>query len=55
MTPFVATKEWKQFTFPFTTFQTDASDILEFLFAQSQPPGKFECQIDQLEISDPFP
>ena len=50
MTQFVAGKEWKQFTFPFTTFQTDGSDIMEFLFAASQPPGKFEFQIDQVEI-----
>jgi beta-glucosidase len=50
MTQFVVGKEWKQFTFPFTTFQTDGSDIMEFLFAASQPPGKFEFQIDQVEI-----
>ncbi|HXJ87764.1 MAG TPA: CIA30 family protein [Candidatus Binatia bacterium] len=50
MTSFVATREWKQYTFPFTTFQTDGSDIMEFLFAASQPPGKFEFQIDQVEI-----
>lgn len=50
MTQFVATKEWKQFTFPFTTFQTDGSDIMEFLFAASGAPGKFELQIDQVEI-----
>ena len=50
MTSFVATREWKRYTFPFTTFQTDGSDILEFLFAASQPPGKFEFQIDQVEI-----
>jgi Complex I intermediate-associated protein 30 (CIA30) len=50
MVPFVATKEWKQYTFPFTTFQTDGGDITELLFAAMQPPGKFEFQIDQLEI-----
>ena len=50
MVPFVAEKEWKQYTFPFTTFQTDGGDLMEFLFAASQPPGKFEFQIDQVEI-----
>ena len=50
MTQFVATKEWKQYTFPFTTFQTDGSDLTGLLFAASQPPGKFEFEIDQLEI-----
>jgi beta-glucosidase len=50
MVPFVAEREWKQYTFPFTTFQTDGSDLMEFLFAASQPPGKFEFQIDQVEI-----
>jgi hypothetical protein len=50
MTQFIATKEWKQYTFPFTTFQTDGGDLMELLFAAVQPPGKFEFQIDQLEI-----
>ena len=50
MTQFVATKEWKQYTFPFTTFQTDGGDLSALLFAASQPPGKFEFQIDQVEI-----
>jgi len=50
MTQFVAAKEWKQYTFPFTTFQTDGTDFTGFLFAASQPPGKFEFQIDDVEI-----
>jgi hypothetical protein len=50
MTQFVAGKEWKQYTFPFTTFQTDGGDLSGFMFAASQPPGKFEFQIDQVEI-----
>ena len=50
ITQFVATKEWKQYTFPFTTFQTDGSDLSALLFAASQPPGKFEFQIDDVEI-----
>ena len=51
MVPFVASKEWKQYTFPFSTFQTDGSDIMELMFAASQPPGTFEFQIDQVEIN----
>ena len=50
MTQFVPGKEWKQFTFPFTTFQTDGGDLSGFLFAASEPPGKFESQIDDVEI-----
>jgi hypothetical protein len=49
MTQFVAPK-WKQYTFPFTTFQTDGSDLSALLFAASQPPGKFTFEIDQVEI-----
>jgi beta-glucosidase len=50
MTQFVAGKEWKQFTFPFSTFQTDGSDLSALLFAASQPPGKFAFEIDDVEI-----
>ena len=50
MTQFVAGPEWKQFTFPFSTFQTDGGDLTELVFAASQPAGKFEFQLDQLEI-----
>jgi hypothetical protein len=50
MAPFGPTKEWKQFSFPFTAFQTDGSDITQLLFAASRAPGKFEFQIDQVEI-----
>jgi hypothetical protein len=50
MTQFVAGKEWKQYTFPFSTFQTDGSDLSALLFAASQPPGKFAFEIDDVEI-----
>jgi beta-glucosidase len=50
MVPFVATKEWKQYTFPFSALQTDGGDIMELLFAGTQPPGKFEFEIDDVEI-----
>src|SRR6201997_4558018 len=51
MTQFVAAKEWKQYTFPFTTFQTDGGDLSGFLFAASQPPGKFDFEIDARELN----
>jgi hypothetical protein len=50
MTQFVAGPEWKQYTFPFSTFETDGSDLTGLVFAGSQPPGKFEFEVDQLEI-----
>lgn len=50
MVPFTATTEWKQYTFPFTTFQTDGSDVTGVVFSASRPAGKFEFFIDQVEI-----
>jgi len=50
MTQFVAGKEWKQYTFPFSTFQTDGIDLSALIFAASQPPGKFAFEIDDVEI-----
>jgi beta-glucosidase len=50
MTPFAAGPEWRQYTFPFATFQTDGSDLTGFLFAAAQQPGKFEFDIDEVEI-----
>jgi hypothetical protein len=50
MVSFVAEKEWKQYAFPFTSFQTDGSDLMEFLVVALQPPGRFSFQIDQVEI-----
>jgi beta-glucosidase len=50
MTPFVAGPEWKQYTFPFSTFQTDGGDLSALAFVAAQKPGKFEFEIDQVEI-----
>jgi hypothetical protein len=50
MTSFVAGPEWKQFTFPFSTFETDGSDISGIGFIRMQEPGKFQFQIDELVI-----
>ena len=48
--PFLAGPEWKQFSFPISSFQTDGSDIRGLAFAHAQEPGKFEFEIDQVEI-----
>lgn len=50
MTTFEAGPEWKQYTFPFTTFDTDGSDITGLGFIRTGSPGKFQFEIDQLEI-----
>jgi len=50
MQPFVATPEWKEYTFPFSAFQTDGHDVTGLGFAQGQTPGKFELELDQVEI-----
>jgi len=49
MTQFVAGPEWKQYSFPFTTFQTDGGDLSGLVFAAVQTGG-FEFELDQLEI-----
>ena len=48
--PFVAGPEWKQYTFALTDFRTDGHDITGIAFAHAQQPGKFEFEIDELEI-----
>jgi beta-glucosidase len=48
--PFVAGPEWKQSSFPLSQFQTDGHDLLGFAFAHAQEPGKFEFEIDEVEI-----
>ena len=47
---FVAGPEWKQYTFLLSVFKTDGSDVTSVAFAQAQKPGKFEFQIDEVEI-----
>jgi beta-glucosidase len=47
---FTAGPEWKQYTFSFASFQTDGSDLSALLFAHAQIPGKFEFELDELEI-----
>jgi hypothetical protein len=50
MTTFVAGPEWKKYAFPFSTFDTDGSDLSGLGFVRAQEPGKFQFEIDQLEI-----
>ena len=50
MTTFVAGPEWKQYTFPFSTFETDGSDLTAIGFIRVSDPGKFLFEIDQVEI-----
>ena len=50
MTSFVAGSEWKQYEFPFTLFQTDGSDLAGLTFAHGGQPGKFQFEIDEVEI-----
>ena len=50
MEHFVAGPEWKQYTFPISGFGTDGHDIMNLGFAYSQQLGKFDFEIDQLEI-----
>ena len=50
MTTFTAGPEWKQYSFPFSTFDTDGSDLSGIGFIRVQEPGKFQFQIDEVEI-----
>jgi len=46
--PFVAGTEWKQYSFPLSSFNTDAHDVTGIAFAHAQEPGKFEFEIDDV-------
>jgi beta-glucosidase len=50
MTSFVAGPDWKKYTFPFSTFETDGSDLSGLGFVRAQEAGKFQFELDQLEI-----
>jgi beta-glucosidase len=50
MTSFTAGSEWKQYSFPFSTFETDGSDISGIGFIRAQEPGRFQFAIDEVEI-----
>jgi beta-glucosidase len=50
MKTFTASSEWVHYTFPFSDFETDGSDIKGLGFLHAQEPGTFSFQIDQVEI-----
>jgi beta-glucosidase len=50
MTQFTAGPEWKEYSFPFSTFQTDGGDLTSLAFVAAQQPGKFEFEIDEVQI-----
>ncbi len=50
MTSFVAGPEWELYTFPFSTFETDGGDLTGLGFVHAQEPGKFQFELDQVEI-----
>jgi len=50
MTTFVAGSEWKQYTFPFSMFQTDGGDLAGLAFVHAQEAGKFQFELDEVEI-----
>jgi len=50
MTSFVAGPDWKQYTFPFSAFETDGGDLSGIGFIKVGQPGKFQFELDQVEI-----
>ena len=48
--PFAVGPEWKQYSFPWSAFKTGGSDLRGIAFAHAQEPGKFEFEIDEVEI-----
>ena len=49
-TTFAAGPEWKLYNFPMSTFETDGSDLSGLGFVLVQQSGKFQFEIDQLQI-----
>jgi len=47
---FVAGPEWKQYTFSWPDLKSDGHDVTGIAFAHTQEPGKFEFEIDEVEI-----
>ncbi len=50
MTAFTAGPEWKHYTFPFSQFETDGSNLSGLAFTREHEPGKFQFEIDEVEI-----
>jgi beta-glucosidase len=47
---FTAGPEWKQYSFPFSAFKTDGSDVTGMGFMSVQKPGPFRFELDEVEI-----
>jgi beta-glucosidase len=47
---FVPGPEWKQFSFPISAFETDGHDVMNLGFVRGEDVGKFEFEIDEVEI-----
>jgi ABC-type multidrug transport system permease subunit len=47
---FAAGADWKQYTFPLSSFHTDGHDIEGVLFSGGPEPGKFSFQIDEVQF-----
>ena len=50
MVQFTAGPEWKQYSFPLSAFETDGSDVTALGFVKVMEAGKFQFEIDQLEV-----
>jgi len=46
---FIAGPEWKQYSFPITSFKVDGSDLTGVAFLKVTT-GKYEFEIDEVEI-----
>lgn len=51
MKSFAAGPEWKPYSFPLSAFETDGSDIRGLAFVSGGSPGKFDFEIDEVEIN----
>lgn len=47
---FAAGPEWKQYSFPIASFKIDGSDMMGVAFVKAPGIGKFEFEIDEVEI-----
>jgi hypothetical protein len=47
---FVAGSEWKQYTFPFEKFNTDAHDLTGLFFGSGSELGEFTLYIDNVRL-----
>ncbi|HZQ18962.1 MAG TPA: CIA30 family protein [Terriglobales bacterium] len=47
---FAAGADWQHYSFPLSDFKTDGHDMTGVAFVDSQTPGNFDFQIDQVEI-----